>query len=489
MSASFSSREPGQNPWLKPISAFRASLAREGLSASTAQFTDREVEARYTQHLVKAALPSDIIFWVASIIGFFSFAFLDVLTISENLTEVLIVRFTFGAAMIGLATMVLIPGLRRHFSWLTAGGLLVSAVGIIIMIALIPPAGAPPYIIGVLVVFIASSCLMRIPFRIASSVYLASTFGYLAVLHFGADFTKTDIVSGHFFMVSIVVVAILTNYTQEIRSRMIWQRDEQRRQDAAMIERLLIEATAADQSKINFLSMMSHELRTPLHQIIGYTEVVTNAFRAANDEGESDNVRHLNEIHGSAHELLARIQKMLRYADATAGKMKYELDDTPISELVEASVEQLQNKLEEKSLSVDTSALESANVRIDIVHTCYALNNILENAITASPENSAIHVSGAPVDGGGFDLVIRDEGAGMSAEQIDLALKPFTQGEHALARSREGMGLGLTLADLIFRDQNATIELQSQQGAGVTVIIRFRAAAAKSAGAHERAAG
>jgi signal transduction histidine kinase len=268
---------------------------------------------------------------------------------------------------------------------------------------------------------------------------------------------------------------------------MIWLRDEQRQRDSQIIEKLLIEATAADQSKINFLSMMSHELRTPLHQIIGYTEVVTNACRAANDD--SDNVRHLNEIHGSAHVLLSRIQKMLRFADATAGKMKYEIAETPISELIDATLEQTRTAMEKKSLRADISGLKEGMINIDIVHTCYALNNIVENAINASPKDGAIWISGGVTEDGAYELLVRDEGPGMNAEQIDKALKPFTQGEHALVRSREGLGLGLTLAKHIFRDQQASIRLQSDGKTGTTVTVRFTAAAKTKAPAEQQAAG
>jgi signal transduction histidine kinase len=470
-----------------PFHVFQASLERDGLSPWSARFRDRDVERRYVRHLVENTLPGERILWFLVIVSFFGYALLDVLTISQNLREVLLIRAAFGLIVIALVPLSYIPKVKPHFGWLSAGGLWFSGIGVIAMIAIIPPAGAPPYIIGVLVVFIASSCIMRIPFPVAAGAYLSSSLIYVMVLNLNPNFSSVDVISGHFFMLSIALVAVVTNYTQEIRSRMIWLRDEQRQRDSQIIEKLLIEATAADQSKINFLSMMSHELRTPLHQIIGYTEVVTNACRAANDD--SDNVRHLNEIHGSAHVLLSRIQKMLRFADATAGKMKYEIAETPISELIDATLEQTRTAMEKKSLRADISGLKEGMINIDIVHTCYALNNIVENAINASPKDGAIWISGGVTEDGAYELLVRDEGPGMNAEQIDKALKPFTQGEHALVRSREGLGLGLTLAKHIFRDQQASIRLQSDGKTGTTVTVRFTAAAKTKAPAEQQAAG
>ncbi len=469
-----------------PLKSFQQSLERDGISLWTGEFHAKRSEKHYVQHLVETALPNERSLWWGVIVLYFSYGILDVLTIKENLEAVLILRAAFGVIMIGLALLSFVPKIKPHFPWLTALSLWLSALAVIAMIAIIPPAGAPPYIIGVLVVFIASSCMMRIPFRMAASVYISLSIIYLALLNLNPAFSATDIIAGHFFMLSIASVAVVTNYTQEIRSRRIWLRDEQRQRDAEMIEKLLIEATAADQSKINFLSMMSHELRTPLHQIIGYTEVVTNSCRAANDM--DDNVRHLSEIHGSAHVLLSRIQKMLRFVDATAGKMKYEIVDTAVSELIDVALERMRVGVEKKSMHVDISGVAEGVIHIDIVHTCYALNNIIENAISASPEGSTLWLSGAETPDGAYELIIRDEGPGMNEEQIARALKPFTQGETALVRSREGLGLGLTLAKHIFDDQRASLALMSDGASGTTVKVRFEPKQVQEKPAKQKAA-
>ena len=310
------------------------------------------------------------------------------------------------------------------------------------------------------------------PFPAATAVFILTAAAYSVTTLSLDKFTRSDVISGHFFMVSSTLLAIVTNYVQEIRSRIIWRQRTLRELAAEKINELLIEATAADQSKINFLSMMSHELRTPLHQIIGFSEVIGNNIQRADEE--RSNVDHLDQIQSSAQMLLSRIQKMLRYADATAGKIEYDRSATHIQELVESSLEQMRTGLEKKGIRVDTSALESAKVFVDIFHTCYALNNILENALNASTINGQIWISGALEADNGYCLTIRDEGAGMSREQLDQAFQPFEQTEHTLTRSREGVGLGLTLASRIFSGQDAQLTIESERSVGTTVFIRFK---------------
>ena len=463
-----------------PFARFRTNIERDGISAWTASFKDKDIEAAYIDNLVKTTLPNERLIWATVITAYFLFGILDLLTISDHLTHILSTRFATGMLIVALVPLSYVNAIKPYFGWLSAAAIFISAQTIIYIIAIMPADDPPPYIIGVLVVFIATSCILRIPFRVAASVYIFSSLSYLAVLNMVEKFSHVDIISGHFFMISIALVAVLTIYTQEIRSRMIWHRDERHKSDAAMIEKLLIEATAADRSKINFLSMMSHELRTPLHQIIGFTEIAKTTFSSANDDEESavaapepGHGPH-DQILSAAHMLLSRIQKMLRYADATAGKIEYDIAATSISELVEASLEQMLKSFEKKGIRVDASELEEAKVCVDIFHTCYAINNILENARDASKINGRLWISGRLEPDGSYLLIIRDEGAGMSPEQLDSVLTPFAQGENVLSRSHEGLGLGLTLANRVFTDQNAELGIHSELNVGTTVTVRFR---------------
>src|SRR5690606_3861224 len=133
-------------------------------------------------------------------------------------------------------------------------------------------------------------------------------------------------------MISVTGVALVSNYLQERRSRQKWAQDVQRKRDAARIEQLLVEATAADRSKLNFLSILTHELRTPLHQITGYDDIL----RLQVNNGETkDLMSSIDQISTSAHGLLKKLSQMLRYADATAGKLDFVVEDIEIGEIID----------------------------------------------------------------------------------------------------------------------------------------------------------
>lgn len=453
------------------IERFRGELARDDLRFWSASFGDRELESAYQRHLVNVELPKIRLIALAGVIVWYSFGVLDSLTISENLGDILILRCLIsGPVGIILTAMLWTERFKLAYGAILAAGIFLFSAAILAMIALMPTVGAPPYIIGVLVIFAYSSCFNRISFPMAAAVYVATSIAYACLLLFAGKFTRVDIIAGIFFMQNITSIAVLTHYAQEIRSRQIWKRNRQRALDAAYIEELLIEATAADQSKINFISILSHELRTPLHQIIGFADIVHSRV---SEESPVEVGGFVDDIRGSAHELLARIGKMLRYADATAGKIKYEIEDVSSVDLIETVLVQLRDKAAKRGVTLEAGEVKDAPVLIDHHHTSYAVGHILENAIKASKKGSTVAVKGRPETDGAYVLEVVDAGVGMNPDQVKAAFEPFAQIEQVRTRSRDGLGLGLTLARKIFQDQKAELSIASVKDRGTTVTIRL----------------
>lgn len=461
----------GTRPLTGQVGRFRALLERDGISWFTAKFLNRDTEKRFKDYLVAQVLPTERLIWALVIFTFFFYGLLDYLAVREHFIHFWIVRLIAGGAILFLVPLSFAGPFKKNFGWLSAAAILISSLSIIYMIAVMRSDEPPPYILGVLVVFIATSCIMRIPFILASTIYTLSSLAYVGVLIWGPANSQPAVSAGLFFMISITTVAIVTIYLQEIRARAIWLREEQQKEDAQTIEDLLIEATAADRSKLNFLSIMSHELRTPLHQIIGYAQIADMAMQK--EKSYHDNSDSIRQIEGAADHLLAKIKKMLRYADTVAGKIKYEPSLTSIIDIVDATHEQMRQHAEARGIRINVQDVPDANIFVDIFHTSYALNNLVENAINATPDCGVVDITGVKGPDGVYNLKVSDKGPGMSPDKIQRALKPFAQTEDALNRSNEGVGLGLTIAKRMLEDQHAFLKISSTVGQGTTVVVSF----------------
>jgi signal transduction histidine kinase len=92
------------------------------------------------------------------------------------------------------------------------------------------------------------------------------------------------------------------------------------------------------------------------------------------------------------------------------------------------------------------------------------INNLVRNACLYSSPNSELTIS---IEGS--KISIKDQGQGMTQEQLDEIFKPFFRAnEHSEVK---GFGLGLAIVDWICRQCNWKIKFESQLNKGTTAIL------------------
>src|SRR6185437_12320387 len=94
------------------------------------------------------------------------------------------------------------------------------------------------------------------------------------------------------------------------------------------------------------------------------------------------------------------------------------------------------------------------------------LTNLMQNAVTYSPEGAEVRLS-ASQGAGGVRILIEDDGPGVDPEDIDRLMRPFEQGENALTRQAEGAGLGLPIVALLCRAMGGAFRLVADPGKGL----------------------
>lgn len=104
-------------------------------------------------------------------------------------------------------------------------------------------------------------------------------------------------------------------------------------------------------------------------------------------------------------------------------------------------------------------------------HLSQVLLNIIRNAIQAVADSGHGGVVGITSckAAGGIDILVRDDGIGMSSDQVAHAFDPF----YTTREVGQGTGLGLTVARDIVRAHGGEIEITSQPGAGTTVAVHL----------------
>ncbi len=256
-----------------------------------------------------------------------------------------------------------------------------------------------------------------------------------------------------------------------------------------LIERLAQardKAEAASTAKSRFLAHMSHELRTPLNAIIGFSEMMTsNIFGPI---GNSRYVDYARNIHGSGTHLLRIVEEILDVTRLETGKLELSQEPTAVAALVGEAVALVQPLADHDGVRIEVDLPAGLpQISADAQKTKQVLINLISNAVKFTPQGGLVRVSARHHANGSLAIHVADTGIGMSAEDMQLAVIPFSRleaREHTvrLRHSKSGAppsstGLGLPLSKMIMEKQGGSLSIESQIGKGTTVTIRFPAAA------------
>ena len=255
------------------------------------------------------------------------------------------------------------------------------------------------------------------------------------------------------------------------------------------------EIQQATQRKSEFLRRMSHDLRTPMNAIIGYTRLV---LRKAKDVLEPRQIRNLENIQTSAHNLLNLINEILDLSRVEAGRVEIKPQDVDLRELADASADEVAS-LVPAGVELRRDLTDVPLVRTDPEILRKVLMNLLGNAVKFT-ENGAIKVAVAPViaappspagavdstgsaaagapakpaaalDLAAVEIRVSDTGVGIPPEDLPFVFEEFRQVERQGSTEKEGTGLGLAIARKSVELLGGTLMAESEVGRGTTFIL------------------
>ncbi|HEX6908857.1 MAG TPA: ATP-binding protein, partial [Longimicrobium sp.] len=253
---------------------------------------------------------------------------------------------------------------------------------------------------------------------------------------------------------------------------------EQARADAELAR---ADAELASRAKSDFLAVMSHELRTPLNAIGGYAELLEMGIHGPVTDAQKDALARI--IRSQGH-LLTLINDVLSFARIEAGEVQYAMADVPLREtlaeleaLVEPQVRA--SRLAFRSLPCDPALV----ARADADKVRQVLLNLLANAIKYTPEGGSVTLA-CDADERRVRVRVRDTGTGIRPERLPYIFDPFVQGERALNRPDEGVGLGLAISSDLARGMGGELQVESEPGRGSTFTLVLQRAAPRIPAVH-----
>jgi signal transduction histidine kinase len=218
--------------------------------------------------------------------------------------------------------------------------------------------------------------------------------------------------------------------------------------------------------KSEFLANVSHELRTPLNSILGFAELLKETAATGTD---GKNARYLQNILGSANNLLALINDLLDLAKIEAGKMEVRSEPLSLNDLFEALINLLKPLTEAKTLTINANiGIGVPIIQTDPAKLQQVLYNFLSNAIKFSPAGETIDLTAQREDTDHIRISVTDHGPGIETEKHAVIFEKFRQIDGSVTRQHSGTGLGLAISKELIVLLSGTIGVQSAPGQGAT---------------------
>ncbi len=211
----------------------------------------------------------------------------------------------------------------------------------------------------------------------------------------------------------------------------------------------LRKATAATQAKSEFLATMSHELRTPLNAIIGFSEVMQLALFGPLKTPYDG---YAGDILSASRHLLELIDDILDIARIEGDSIRMDIRPVPLATIVTEAQAMIEVKAVAKHIDIATVCYNGPLVVIaDQTRALQVLLNLFGNALKFTPEGGRVGLE-VTADADFAHITVWDNGPGIPPDKQELIFERFQQvHESILARSQEGLGLGLTLSRQLAR--------------------------------------
>jgi len=226
-----------------------------------------------------------------------------------------------------------------------------------------------------------------------------------------------------------------------------------------LVLRDVTEQRAFEALRTQFMLRASHELRTPLTGLRMAFDLVERKLAAPHGSRDAEltaTIRH--ELSRLAHLVSDLVDLSRLQAEST----ELHREDTPVAALLEASLARHAARAAEAGVTIAVDdRCGGCTVSVDRTHIGRVFDNLVDNALRASPPRGTITLRAAR-HGGEARFDIEDQGAGVPLGLQARIFEPFTQ----FGGPGGGPGLGLALAREIVARHGGRIALESQPGQG-----------------------
>lgn len=222
-------------------------------------------------------------------------------------------------------------------------------------------------------------------------------------------------------------------------------------------------------TKDTLFSLVAHDLKSPLSGALGLGEIV----KTEGSKMPVSELIHINNlILNSTKKTYQLSEQLVTWYRAQQGLGDFEPKSLSLEIMVSSCIEMVSIKAAEKEISITNHVPPGFAGRVDENMTASIFRNLIGNALKFTPRGGSIEISaGKSAHPGFLEIMVRDNGIGMTPEICNALMIYDFQNPKAGTENESGTGIGLTLCKEFIKRHNGEFRIESEPGKGSTFIF------------------
>ena len=223
---------------------------------------------------------------------------------------------------------------------------------------------------------------------------------------------------------------------------------------------------ALEQAQLDFFSAVSHELKTPITIIKGQTEGMI-----LNIGDYQDRSKYLKRSLEIINTMESMVQEILTISRIKSSKVGLKKETIPFSDMLKHEYALFEDLIVQKGIDWKENIAPDLCVVGDKALLQKAINNLVTNAITYSPEGSAIYLT-AFAEKGSVLFLLENTGIHIPDSEFSKLFDAFYRIEQSRNKTTGGSGLGLYIVKTILEQHQVEYRIENTNR-GVLFTIQF----------------
>ena len=230
------------------------------------------------------------------------------------------------------------------------------------------------------------------------------------------------------------------------------------------------ELKSVENLRRELIANVSHDLRTPLAIVQGYVETL---LIKGENISEGDRKKYLETSLNGLERLSKLIAQLFEYSKLEAKQIEPKKEPFFVAELAQDVAAKYQILAEQKNIKIDLDvAPDLPLVFADLSLVERVIQNLMDNALTYTPENGAIIFAVSEVNNK-VEIRVKDNGPGIPENEQAFIFDRYRQASRT--GKSKGAGLGLAIVKKILELHDSSIQVKSKLNEGTAFMFQLPA--------------